>query len=161
MDVGHSLFMSVTLCLDTSLTFFLLVHMHLTSVDLWKVFGPSTALTSLKFPYNLNNLFASNKARLLKPIFHTWLSFFLTSHWYWIPAVFFWSYLKSWPQLCELWLHCLPYQDKDAQQTAHLRKPGIWLYFRFQLLANPQALEKKRNPARQGQFPFRLGCFCC
>lgn len=44
--------------------------------------------------------------------------FFLTSHWYWIPAVFFWSYLKSWPQLCELWLHCLLYQDKDGWQLS-------------------------------------------
>lgn len=71
-----SLYDCVTLCLDTSLTFALLVHMHLTSVDIWEVFRSSTALTSLKFPHNLNNLFAGNKARLLKPIFHTWLSFF-------------------------------------------------------------------------------------
>ncbi len=73
MDAGHSLFMMVALCLDTSLTFFLLVHIHLIAVE---VFRSSTALTTLKFPHNFNNLFASNKARLLKPIFHTWLSFF-------------------------------------------------------------------------------------
>jgi len=151
MDVGHSLFMIVTLtpvwpssCLSTC-------TWHL------QTFGFSTALTNLKFPHNLNNLFASNKASLLKPIF-----FFLTSHWYWIPAVFFWSYLKSWPLLCELWLHCLPYQNKDAQQTAHPREGwNLTTFFRFQLLANSQAWEKKRNPARLGQFPFRLGCFCC
>lgn len=85
------------------------------------VFGSSTALTTLKFPHNPSNLFASNKASLLKSSFHTWLYFFLTSHWYWIPAVFFWSYLKSIPHLSELWQRCLLYMDKDAQQTAHLR----------------------------------------
>lgn len=70
MDAGHSLFMMVAICLDTRLTVFLLVHIHLTSVE---VFGSSTALTTLKFPHNFNNLLISNKARLLKPIFHTWL----------------------------------------------------------------------------------------
>ncbi len=134
MDAGHSLFIMLALCLDTNLTFFLLVHTHLTSVE---VFGSSSALTTLKFPHNFNTLFASNTWSLFFTL--GFQIFFLTSHWYWIPAIFFWSYLKSWPQLCELWLHCLLYQDKDAQQTAQLRKAGIWLHFQFQLLASSQS----------------------